>query len=97
MVVRVDRVAVSPDRGRGVARLSKTFAIWPAIIGAGNAIIDFLPATLADVVDENSTCSWLDCEGKGIPDPQRPNRPVLAGRRAVERIAGRNGPVRIDA
>ena len=47
MCVGEERVAIG-----SVGRIAETFADVPTVVGARDAVVDFLPRTFADVVDE---------------------------------------------
>src|SRR5206468_642753 len=86
--ILIDRIAEA-----GIRRTARAFAIWPAVVGASNAVVDFLPRALPDVVDEHSPRDWLDRERKRIAQAERPDGAIHSGGRVVKRIVARNGAV----
>ena len=92
MIVRVDRAREARAR-----TTDRTFRGRPAVIRAGNAVVDLFPSVLADVVDEHAAAGRMERERERIAKPSRPDRPVVAGCACVKRIVRRNRSVRIDA
>src|SRR5574341_322970 len=80
------RVRISVERIAEAGRTAITFATGPSIIRSGHAVIDLLPGTFADVVDEHAARAWLEGEGEGVAQAQSPDRAIDAGRLVVERI-----------
>jgi hypothetical protein len=60
-------------------------------------VVDLLPCNLADIIDEHPAGPWLKGKGEGIAQAERPDRAVVAGRREVERVVGRDAAIGIDA
>ncbi len=89
MRVRVERTAVR--RVTGVS-----LGVGPAVVGAGDGVVDLLPEVRADVVDERPTGCGLHRERKRIAKAQEPDRFVDSGCGRVERVVGGDGSVGID-
>ena len=68
----------------------------PAVVGAGNSVVDFLPGRLANIVDEQASCAWLKAKGKRIAETECPDRAIVPARGIVERIVGWDGAVGVD-
>src|SRR5207253_1312213 len=68
----------------------------PAIVGAGHALVDFLPGVLANVVDKHSPRAWLESKGERVAQSQRPNGAVRSRGRVEKRIVGGNAAVLVD-
>src|ERR1044071_3125588 len=49
-----------------VGLTARAFAGWPAVVGSGRAVVDFLPGILADVVDEDPSRPRLEGEGERV-------------------------------
>ena len=68
----------------------------PAVVPAADDLVDLLrPA--AHVVRPDPTRARLHRERERVAAPQRPDRPVLAGRPVHERVVGRDRAVRVEA
>src|SRR5262249_54841028 len=92
-----DAVVVGVDRGAvfGVAR--RPLRLRPAVVGAGDALVDLLPARLAHVVDEDAARAGLHREGERVAQAQRPDGTVLARGPGEERVVLGEGAVGVDA
>ena len=75
----------------------RAFRGRPAVIGSGSSLVDLFPRALADVVDEHRRPGGVECERERIAQPQRPDRPVDAGRGAEERVVGGNAAVLVHS
>src|SRR5437016_6196913 len=71
--------------------------VRPAVVRSHAAVVDFLPGTLPDVVDEHATGAALETEGEGIAQAERPDRAIVTGRGGEERIARRDRSGGVDA
>ena len=79
-------------RARTGGRLAKSvgFAAAPAVVGAGDALVDLLPDILAHVVDVDRPRAGLDREGERIAQAEVVDELVDAGGRPHERVVGRD-------
>jgi hypothetical protein len=73
MSILEERIAEARVGGR-----TGSFAIRPAIVRPGDAVIDFLERVLANVIDEHARRAWLEGERVGISQAHGPDRPVVA-------------------
>src|SRR6266404_5974035 len=81
----------------GVGRVARSFAIRPAVVRPGDAIIDFFPGILADIVDEDPAGSGLNGKREWIAKAKGPDGAIRARGGGKERIVTRNGAVGIKA
>src|SRR5205823_7409127 len=90
-------VAVEVDRAaeRWIAR--RTFGCRPAVVRTGNAVVDFFPGRLTNIIDEQAGRAWLKSEGKRVAEAKRPDRSIASSGAIVERVVSRDGAVGIDA
>src|SRR5262245_10697723 len=76
----------------GIGELRKTparersFSRRPTEISPRLPLIDLFPGILSDIVDKDAPAAWLNAEGEGIAQSERPNQLVFTRRRAVEGI-----------
>src|SRR5436305_289573 len=77
----------------GKARRVERSLVWaggrageaaPAVVRSGQPDVDLFPGALAHVVDIRQPGPRLDGEGIGVAQAQRPDRLVIADRRAEE-------------
>ena len=83
------------ERKRG--SVGRSFRVGPAVVGAGDAVVDLLPGVLADVVDEHPAGAGLEGEGERVAQAERPDRAVRACCGVEERIDGGDRAVGVDA
>src|SRR4029078_9077655 len=69
----------------------------PAVVAAGHHLVDLLPGTKADVVDEEARARALEGEGERIAQPHREDAAREPAGLRVERIVGRRGAVLVEA
>src|SRR6266404_5748869 len=97
MVIGEKWIVVDADRRLRVAGLAEAFAVRPAIVGAGDAVVDFLPAALADDVNEDAAGPWLHAERERVAQTQGPDGPVVPRGGRVKGVVRGNGAVGVDA
>ncbi len=90
-------VAVVRDRVPEARVAARPLGRRPAVVRAGDAVVDLLPRALADVVDEHPAGAGLERERERITQAVGPDRAVLTGGRGVERVVRRDRAVRVDA
>ena len=73
------RVRIERRRESRIA--CRTFRQRPAIVGAGDALVDLLPGVLPDVVDQHASTAGFERERKRIAQPERPDRAIDPARR----------------
>src|SRR5262249_11365318 len=85
-------VQIGENRGLETGIVRRAFGIGPAVIAAFDALVDFFPGHLADVIDEHLLGAWLKGKGERIAQAQgedfasgacHSNKGVVARNRAV--------------
>ena len=90
------RDLVGMDR-RTIARVvRRSLGRRPAIVGAGEALVDLLPGVLAHVVDEDPPRARLHGERERIAQAECPDGAVLAPGRGEEGVIRGDGAVAVD-
>src|SRR5262245_49110656 len=92
MVILKDRITI-----RGLRTYAVAFAIGPAVIRAGHALVNLLPNTLTDIVDEQATGAGLHRKGEGIAQSKSPNGTIHARHQREKWVVGWNRSIRIEA
>src|SRR4029077_13119288 len=79
-------VAVEVDRAaeRRIAR--RTFGCGPAVVRTGNAVVDFFPGGLANIIDEEAGRARLKSEREWVAKAKRPDRAIISARGIEERV-----------
>src|SRR6185436_11121567 len=90
VAVGVKRAAIGGSGGVALGR-------GPAVVGAGDAVVNLFPGALADVVDEHPAGPRLKIEGEGVAKAKSPYSSVHASSGVVERVIERDGAVRVEA
>jgi len=75
----------------------RTFGCGPAVVRTSDAVIDFFPGGLANIVDEEPGCVWLKSEGERIAEAKRPDGAIVSSGGIVKWIVRGDGAVSIDA
>ena len=90
-------VAVEVDRAAERWITRGTFGCRPAVVRTSDAVVDFFPGRLANIIDKQAGRARLKSEGERIAEAKRPDRAIVSSRGIVERVVGGNGAVGIDA
>ena len=64
----------------------RALEVRPAVVATCEAVIDFLPGLLFDVVYKDPARVGLDVEARRVPEPQRLNSLATARGMCVERV-----------
>ena len=91
MGVRQQRVVVRSGRERW-RRIAEAVGVSaaPAVVAAGDGVVDLFPGIFADVVDQDASRARLDRERERVAQAEHVNQLVDAGGGADERIVGGN-------
>src|SRR5207302_6173735 len=90
-------VAIVVDRTPKCWIAGRTFGGGPTVVRTGNAVVDFFPGGLANIIDEEAGRAWLKSEGEWIAEAKRPDGAIVPSGGIVKWIVGRDGAVGIDA
>ena len=81
----------------GVGRSAVPFAGGPAIVLAGDSIVDFFPSRLSHVVDEHAPSPGLKSKREWVAKAQCPDRTIHTGCRCVEWIVRRDAAIGVES